>query len=105
MRLISQKNLLIAIEPYPDVQTAIESWYQLIKDNDWQSLEEIRKGYSKSVDEVYGYTISNIKCNRYRLIVQINYRTKIIFFKTLLIHAEYSKINWNNQDEVKQKLG
>ncbi|MDQ2100755.1 MAG: type II toxin-antitoxin system HigB family toxin [Tychonema bourrellyi B0820] len=105
MRLIYQKNLLIAIEPYPDAQTAIESWYQLIKDNDWQSLEEMRKGYSKSVDEVYGYTIFNIKGNRYRLIVQINYRTKIIFFKAFLIHAEYSKINWNNQDKFKQKLG
>ncbi len=105
MRLISQKNLLIAIEPYSDAQTAIASWYQLIKDNDWSSPEELRNGYSRSVDEVYGYTIFNIKGNGYRLIVQINYRTKIIFFKKFLTHAQYSKINWNDRDEVQQKIG
>lgn len=92
MRLISQKNLQSAIEPYPDAQSAIKSWYQLIKDNDWQSLEEVRNGYSRSVDQVYGYTIFNIKGNLYRLIVQINYKTRTIFFKKFLTHAEYSKI-------------
>ena len=105
MRLISKKNLQSAIEPYPDAQSAIESWYQLIKDNDWQSLEEVRNGYSRSVDQVYGYTIFNIKGNLYRLIVQINYKTRTIFFKKFLTHAEYSKIKWNDRDEVKQQLG
>jgi mRNA interferase HigB len=105
MRLISKKNLLSAIEPYPDAQSAIESWYQLIKNNDWQSKEEMRNGYSRSVDEVYGYTIFNIKGNRYRLIVEIKYRSRIIFFKKFLTHAEYSKINWNDRDEVEQKIG
>jgi mRNA interferase HigB len=105
MRRISKKNLQSAIEPYPDAQSALESWYQLIKDNDWQSLEEVRNGYSRSVDQVYGYTIFNIKGNQYRLIVQINYKTRIIFFKKFLTHAEYSKIKWNDRDEVKQQLG
>jgi mRNA interferase HigB len=105
MRLISKKNLLSAIEPYPDAQSAIESWYQLIKDNDCQWLEFVRNGSSQSVEQVYGYTIFNIKGNQYRLIVQINYKTRIIFFKNFLTHAEYSKIKWNDQDEVKQQLG
>ena len=105
MRLISKKNLQSAIEPYPDAQSAIESWYQLIKDNDWQSLEEVRNGYSRSVDQVYGYTIFNIKGKHYRLILQINYSTGYVLFKKFLTHAEYSKINWNDRDEVKQQLG
>ena len=105
MRLISKKNLLSAIEPYPDAQSAIESWYQLIKDNDCQWLEAVRNGDSRSIEQVYGYTIFNIKGNQYRLIVQINYKTRIIFFKKSLTHAEYSKIKWNDRDEVKQKLG
>ena len=105
MRRISKKNLQSAIEPYPDAQSAIESWYQLIKDNDCQWLEAARNGYSRSVEQVYGYTIFNIKGNQYRLIVQINYRTRVIFFNKFLTDAEYSKINWNARDEVKQKLG
>lgn len=105
MRLISKKNLESAIEPYPDdAKAAIAVWRKAIKDN-WESLEEIRQGYSKSVDQVCGYTIFNIKGNQYRLIVKINYTTKIIYFKKFLTHAEYDKIKWNDEDEVKQKIG
>ena len=105
MRLISKKNLESAIEPYPDdAKDAIAVWRKAIKDN-WESLEEIRQGYSKSVDQVCGYTIFNIKGNQYRLIVKINYTTKIIYFKKFLSHAEYDKIKWNDEDEVKQKIG
>jgi mRNA interferase HigB len=104
MRLISTKYLLAAIEPYPDAEAPIKSWRKLIKDNNWDSLEEIREGYSRSVDEVYGYTIFNIKGNTYRLIVQINYRTKIIFFKQFLTHAEYDKINWADKDAVRRRM-
>jgi mRNA interferase HigB len=84
MRLISKKNLESAIEPYPDdAKAAIAVWRKAIKDN-WESLEEIRQGYSKSVDLVCGYTIFNIKGNQYRLIVKINYTTKLIYFKKFL---------------------
>jgi mRNA interferase HigB len=105
MRLISKKNLLLAIAPYPDAQKPIESWYKLFQENDWGSLEEVRKEYSKLVDEVSGYTIFNIKGNRYRLIVQIKYRVKVMYFKKFLTHAEYSEINWNDETEVRKKIG
>lgn len=84
MRLISKKNLESAIESYSDdAKAAIAVWRKAIKDN-WESLEEIRQGYSKSVDLVCGYTIFNIKGNQYRLIVKINYTTKLIYFKKFL---------------------
>lgn len=105
MRLISTRNLRAATEAYPNAQTAIESWLQIMKNNDWESLEQIRTGYSRWVDEVYGYTIFNIKHNHYRLIVQINYKTKIIFFKKFSTHSQYNKINWSDRDEVRKKIG
>ena len=106
MRLISKKNLESAIESYSDdAKAAIAVWRKAIKDNDWESLEEIRQGYSTSVDRVCGSTIFNIKGNQYRLIVKINYTAKIIYFNNFLTHAEYDKIKWNDEDEVKRKIG
>jgi len=106
MRLISKKNLESAIESYSDdAKAAIAVWRKAIKDNDWESLEEIRQRYSKSVDQVCGYTIFNIKGNQYRLILKINYTAKIIYFKNFLTHTEYDKIKWNDEDEVKNKIG
>lgn len=106
MRLISKKNLESAIESYSDdAKAAIAVWRKAIKDNDWESLEEIRQGYSTSVDRVCGYTILNIKGNQYRLIVKINYAAKIIYFKKFLTDAEYDKIQCNDEDEIKPKIG
>jgi len=51
------------------------------------------------------YTIFNIKGNQYRLIVKINYKARILYFKKFLTHTEYDKIKWDNEDEVKQKIG
>ncbi|MEG4864274.1 type II toxin-antitoxin system HigB family toxin [Microcoleus sp. CZ3-B2] len=105
MKLKSIRNLLSAIEPYGEVSSAIAAWCKVMEDNDWKSPEDIRQGYSKSVDRVCGYTIFNIKGNQYRLIVQINYSTGYVLFKKFLTHAEYSKINWNDENEVKEKIG
>ena len=94
MRLISKKNLESAIESYSDdAKAAIAVWRKAIKDNDWESREEIREGYSKSVDQVCGYTIFNIKGNQYRLIVKINYDYQIIWIRFVGTHAAYDKIN------------
>jgi mRNA interferase HigB len=104
MRLITKRNLSQAIAPYSDAVAVVISWSAVIKANSWKSLNDIRENYSPSVDEVYGYTIFNIKGNKYRLIVRINYQAHIIYFKKFLTHAEYSKINWADEREVRQKM-
>jgi mRNA interferase HigB len=104
MRLITKRNLNEAIAPYSDAVLVVASWSAVIKANSWKSLSEIRENYSPSVDEVYGYTIFNIKVNKYRLIVRINYQAQIIYFKKFMTHAEYSKINWADEKEVKKKI-
>jgi mRNA interferase HigB len=107
MRLISKRNLDSAVAPYAEAKQAVQDWYTVFKANNWGSLNEIHKSYSPTVDEVYGYTIFNIKGKKYRLIVRINYKlkVKIIYFIKFLTHAEYNKINWSNENDVKQKLG
>ena len=104
MRLITKRNLNQAIAPYSDSVSAVIAWFSVLKANSWQSLNEIRENYSASVDEVNGYTIFNIKGNKYRLIVRINYQAQIIYFKKFMTHAEYSKVNWSDENEVRQKM-
>jgi mRNA interferase HigB len=104
MKIVFRKKVLSAIERYADAKTPIAVWSQMVKDNDYASLEELRK-YSRHANEVYGYTIFNIKGNQYRLIVTINYKKGIINIKKFSTHAEYDKINWNNRKEVEEKIG
>jgi mRNA interferase HigB len=104
MRLITKRNLNKAIAPYSDAVSVVVSWSAVLKKNSWKSLNDIRESYSPSVDEVYGYTVFNIKGNKYRLVVRINYQAQIIYFKKFMTHAEYSEVNWANEKEVRSKI-
>jgi mRNA interferase HigB len=106
MRLISKRNLDSAVAPYTEAIQAVKNWHTFFTAKIyWRSLKEIQESYAPTTDEVYGYTIFNIKGNKYRLIVRINYKAQIIYFKKFLTHAQYDKINWSNEEEVKQKIG
>jgi mRNA interferase HigB len=95
MRLIAIAKLREAASSYPDVSNQIEDFYQTIKQVHWQNLIDVQKTFS-SAEAVGNFTIINIKGNKYRLILNINYKKQLIFFKYFLTHAEYSKDKWKN---------
>ena len=95
MRLIKKSNVLQNAQEYPkDIYRAVEIWCSIVEQSQWTSLDDIRKTYKRSVDQVGNYLVFNIK--DYRLIVTVNFKAKIIWYKYLLNHKEYEKGNWKN---------
>lgn len=95
MHLIAITRLREVAAKYPDVSVQIEDWYTVVKAATWQNLNEVQKSYA-STEAVGNFTVFNIKGNRYRLIVGINYVKQTIYFKYFLTHAEYDKDEWKN---------
>ena len=95
MRLFAVSKLREAAFSYPDVSNQIEDFYQTIKTVHWQNLIDVKKTFA-TADAVGNFTVINIKGNKYRLILDINYKKQLIFFKYFLTHAEYSKNKWKN---------
>ena len=100
MRLIAISKLREAAAIYPDVSNQIEDIHQTIKQAHWQNLVDVQKTFS-TAEAVGSFTIINIKGNKYRLILDINYEKQLIFFKYFLTHAEYSKNKWKNDTHYK----
>jgi mRNA interferase HigB len=80
---------------YPDTQTVIDEWYKIVKSLSWQNLEETKQTY-RDAESVGNFTVFNIKGNKYRLIVDINYVNQTIYYKYFLTHSEYDKESWKN---------
>jgi mRNA-degrading endonuclease HigB of HigAB toxin-antitoxin module/antitoxin component HigA of HigAB toxin-antitoxin module len=93
MHLISIRNLRLDSSTYSDTQTVIEEWYKVVKSASWQNLEEVKQIY-RDTEAVGNFTVFNIKGNRYRLIVDVNYVNQTIYYKYFLTHAEYDKDSW-----------
>ncbi|AFZ14882.1 Protein of unknown function DUF2136 [Crinalium epipsammum PCC 9333] len=77
MHLISIRNLRADVAQYPDAQKQIENWNTVVKNAEWQNLEEIRKIY-RDAEAVGNFTVFNIKGNDYRLIVGIDYENQTV---------------------------
>ncbi|MDJ0681856.1 MAG: type II toxin-antitoxin system HigB family toxin [Xenococcaceae cyanobacterium MO_167.B52] len=97
MRLIAISKLREAAACYPDVSNQIEDFYETIKKAQWKNLIDIQKTFS-TAEAVGNFTVINIKGNSYRLILNINYKKQLIFFKYFLTHADYDKDKWKNDN-------
>jgi mRNA interferase HigB len=95
MHLISIRKLRNDAAMYPDITQALEAWYTVVKKADWTNLEDVRKIY-RDAEAVGNFTVFNIKGNKYRLIVGIDYVSRTVYYKYLLTHADYDKDRWKN---------
>lgn len=95
MRVISRKALKKFWESHAEAQSPLLLWYERITTNKFSSLDELRQTFP-SVDIVKNFTVFNISGNRYRLITYIDYEYRMVFIRSVLTHAEYSKENWKN---------
>jgi mRNA interferase HigB len=95
MHVITRKRLKEAATAYRDTATPLDGWFRVTKKAKWESLADVRKVWASA--DIFGTcTIFNIKGNKYRLIVWIDYRSKRVFIRRVLTHADYSKEGWKS---------
>lgn len=95
MHVISYRCLREFSEQHADCRDALGNWFKVAKQAHWSNLIEVQSVFPKA-EAVGNFTIFNIKGNRYRLIVSIDYVKQVIFIKYVLTHAEYDKEHWKN---------
>ncbi|NJM68831.1 MAG: type II toxin-antitoxin system HigB family toxin [Scytonema sp. RU_4_4] len=95
MHVISRRKLREYCKKHADSCEALDDWYTTTRQAEWVSLVEVQAVYPQA-EAVSNFTVFNIKGNKYRLIVSINYAKQVIYIKYVLTHAEYDKDNWKN---------
>ncbi len=95
MHLISIRNLRADAAKYRDALKSVNNWYATVRKSQWQNLEAVREIY-RDAEAVGNFTVFNLKGNKYRLIVGIDYENQTVYYKYLLIHSEYDKDKWKN---------
>lgn len=95
MRVISVKTIKEFWEnqKYRGSEQALKSWYQETKRTRWKTPADIKRQYRSASILKNNRAVFNIKGNRYRLIVAINYELLIVFIRFIGTHEEYDKIN------------
>ncbi len=93
MHIISKKALREFWEKYPDSQTSLVRWFQLIDKQELKSFAELR-AVLPSADRVDDLIVFNIGGNKYRLIASIHFNRQKVYVRHVLTHTEYDRGAW-----------
>jgi len=93
VRIISRKTLRIFWEKHNDCTQQLKSWHRETEKANWNNLNELKNEYPSASILENDKVVFNIKGNKYRLIVKINFEYKIIWIRFIGTHAEYDKID------------
>jgi mRNA interferase HigB len=93
MHIITRQRLLEFGEKHPEIESALEHWYRLMKRTDFASFAELRATFPHA-DQVGKLIVFNIGGNKARLITAIHFNTRRVFIRNVLTHVEYDKGKW-----------
>ena len=96
MRIITRKRLLEFAKKHPDCNTALESWYRIVKHTKFNSFAEVKQTFP-STDQVGKLTVFNIGGNKARLFAAIHYNTFRVYIRHILTHKEYDRGTWKEE--------
>lgn len=93
MRVIAIKTLKDQWTAYPQAEQALLAWYEEVEAAEWNSPHELKQQYRNASILTDKRVVFNIHGNAYRLIVDIEYRLKIVFVVWFGTHKHYDKID------------
>jgi mRNA interferase HigB len=89
MRIISRKKLREFWERYPDARASLESWFADVKQADWKNPDDIKNVYRNTSFVANNRVVFNIRGNKYRVIVAVQYTYHIVYIRFVGTHQEY----------------
>ena len=101
MRVIATKTLKDFINEFHQAEQALLSWHEEVVSAVWDSPNELKAQYKSASILSDKRVVFNIHGNSYRLIVDIEYRLKIVFVVWFGTHKQYDKINAKTVSYVK----
>ena len=92
MKLISNKALREFAARHPDAAQPLQDFRHLVEHGTFTSFAQLKATFA-SVDKVGERYVFNIGGNKYRLVVEIQYRAGIAWVKFIGTHAQYDRID------------
>ncbi len=93
MRVIAVKTLKQYAKKKKEAEQSLFAWYQEACKANWRNHNELKEQVRTASVVGDKRVVFNIHGNKYRLIVDIEYRLQIIFIVWMGSHQEYDKID------------
>jgi mRNA interferase HigB len=96
LRVIAKRTLREFWEKHSDAEQPLKAWYDEAENATWKTTHNIKERYPSASILNENRVVFNIKGNKYRLVVKVNYDYAIVWIRFVGTHAEYDKIDATN---------
>ena len=95
MGIIKEKTLTecCKLSKYKQAEESLKAWIYEVRFSTWSNANELKSKYGSTSIISSKRVVFNIKGNDYRLIVDIEYKLKVVFIVWFGTHTEYDKID------------
>lgn len=93
MRVIAKSTLKNFWAHHADAQGPLESWYEEAVKADWPTPQAVKAQFRHASLCGNNRVVFNIGGNKYRLVVEMQYRAGIVWVKFVGTHAQYDLID------------
>jgi mRNA interferase HigB len=80
-------------QKHPDARQPLQAWYFDVKHSFWKTPTDIKNIYRNCSFPGNNRVIFNIKGNKYRVVVAIQYAFGIVYIRFVGTHSDYDKID------------
>lgn len=89
MILVGKRALAEFARKHASARDAIAAWTLEVESASWRTTMDIKARYASASFVGENRVVFNIKGNQFRLDVQVNYSTQVVFVRRIGTHAEY----------------
>lgn len=93
MRIISRKTLREFWNQYTDAEEPLRAWHVRVRKAAWKTPADVKADYANASIIANNRVVFNIKGNRYRLVVAIDYQYSIVYIRFVGTHTAYDQID------------
>ena len=87
VRIIARRALREFWEQHPDAEQPLRAWYHDARKAEWHSPVDVKRVYANASVVGENRVVFNIKGNKYRLVVAINYPFRTCYIRFVGSHG------------------
>ena len=99
MRIIARRTLRdfvqsrVGHKDQPALKASLDAWFDEVRKAHWNSTADVKRLYATASIVTADRIVFNVRGNRYRLVVAVDFEKGIVWIKWIGTHRDYDRID------------
>lgn len=104
MRVLAKSTIDEFVLKYPESSKAARLWFLKVSESEWKNPQDVKADFATASILKNNRLVFNLMGNKFRIVVAINYPSRIVFIKFMGSHLAYNQIDANTVQFQRREL-